>query len=306
MRKCVALTFDDGPGAYTGLLLDRLRAARVHATFFLLGQNVAGHRDLVRRMVEEGHEVGNHSWSHPDLTTLPTWEVRAQVRRTQQAVQDVTGVAPALFRPPYGAVDERVANAVDMPLILWSVDTLDWLHRDVRRNITAGVREPRRGGIVLFHDIHRPTVAAVPSVLEGLRERGFTFVTVSELFGGRPLCPATGTPGAEPKGASPRFCRARARPGVSRPARRGNDQPRGRRGGGAGGTTLAATTMSSGTSTTSPCRRRTRSRRPDHDSRTPTTSLYSPVGNRRRSEIRCPASAGVIDTSGRAARRSDM
>jgi len=189
VRKCVALTFDDGPGAYTGLLLDRLRAARVHATFFLLGQNVAGHRDLVRRMVEEGHEVGNHSWSHPDLTTLPTWEVRAQVRRTQQAVQDVTGVAPALFRPPYGAVDERVANAVDMPLILWSVDTLDWLHRDVRRNITAGVREPRRGGIVLFHDIHRPTVAAVPSVLEGLRERGFTFVTVSELFGGRPLVP---------------------------------------------------------------------------------------------------------------------
>ncbi|MEU6039311.1 polysaccharide deacetylase family protein [Actinomadura sp. NPDC047616] len=189
LRKCVALTFDDGPGAYTGRLLDQLRAAHVHATFFLLGQNVAGHRGLVRRMVEEGHEVGNHSWSHPDLTTLPSWEVRAQVRRTQQAVQDVTGVAPVLFRPPYGAVDGRVADAVGMPLVLWSVDSLDWLHRDVRRNIIVGVRQPRRGGIVLFHDIHRPTVAAVPSVLEGLRERGFTFVTVSELFDGRTLTP---------------------------------------------------------------------------------------------------------------------
>jgi peptidoglycan/xylan/chitin deacetylase (PgdA/CDA1 family) len=136
-------------------------------------------------MVEEGHEVGNHSWSHPDLTTLPTWEVRAQVRRTQQAVQDVTGVAPALFRPPYGAVDERVANAVDMPLILWSVDTLDWLHR-VPAAVARRAGEAKPGSIVLMHDIHRTTVEAVPAILDFLARKGFTFVTVSELYGRTP------------------------------------------------------------------------------------------------------------------------
>lgn len=187
--KCVALTFDDGPGPYTGRLLDELRAADVRATFFLLGQNVAGHRRLVRRMVREKHEVGNHSWSHPDLTTLPSGEVRAQVLRTQRAVEEAAGVAPVLFRPPYGAIDARVARTVGMPMILWSVDSLDWLHRDVRRNIVVGVRRPRSGGIVLFHDIHRPSVAAVPTILEGLKRRGFTFVTVSELFEGRRLAP---------------------------------------------------------------------------------------------------------------------
>ncbi|WP_433327861.1 polysaccharide deacetylase family protein [Spirillospora sp. CA-294931] len=188
--KCVALTFDDGPGAYTGKVLDDLRASGARATFFMLGQNVGGAPGIVRRMALEGHELANHSWSHPMLTGLSTAAVRSQVKRTQRAIATASGgVTPTLFRPPYGATNAQVGRAVGMPQIMWSVDSLDWQHRSVRRNIQAGVNEPKRGGVVLFHDIHKATAAAVPKVVSGLKRRGFTPVTVSELFRGQRLKP---------------------------------------------------------------------------------------------------------------------
>ncbi|GAA0569347.1 hypothetical protein GCM10009546_35140 [Actinomadura livida] len=187
--KCVSLTFDDGPGEHTGRLLDTLKAAGVRATFFMLGQMVREHPDLVRRMVLEGHEVANHTWSHRDLTGLSAAGVRSQIERTQEAVKDVTGVEPALMRPPYGATDEKVARAVGMPQILWSVDTMDWRHRSLVRNTEVGIQEPVHGDIVLYHDIHKPTVDSIPKVIEGLKERGFTLVTVTEMFQGEKLTP---------------------------------------------------------------------------------------------------------------------
>lgn len=189
--KCVALTFDDGPGPYTARLLETLKKNGVRATFFMLGENVGAHRDIVRRMALEGQEVANHSWSHPDLTTLSSSEVRSQIQRTQKAVKDASGVTPTLVRPPYGSTNKRVEHAIGMPLVLWSVDTLDWRYRDVARDTRVGVKEPESGGIVLFHDIHKPSVDSIPKVVDGLRKRGFTFVTVSELFTGQRLAPGT-------------------------------------------------------------------------------------------------------------------
>ena len=185
--KCVALTFDDGPGEYTGKLLDDLRDAGAHATFFMLGENVKGHEVLLKRMVAEGHELGNHSWSHPQLTALSSGAVRSQVRRTSHAIEAASGVKPTLFRPPYGATDKRVGHAVGMPEILWSVDTLDWEYRNVARNVRVGTHDPKVGGIVLFHDIHKTSVEAIPRVLRGLKKRGFTFATVSQVFQGTKL-----------------------------------------------------------------------------------------------------------------------
>jgi peptidoglycan/xylan/chitin deacetylase (PgdA/CDA1 family) len=187
--KCVSLTFDDGPGPYTAQLLDTLKGRGVRATFFMLGENVHAHRNLVRRMAMEGHEVANHTWSHPDLTGLPPAEVRSQIQRTQKAVRDASGVTPTLLRPPYGATNAEVGRATGMPLILWSVDTLDWRYLSVSRDTSVGIKEPQSGGIVLFHDIHKPSVQSIPKVVDGLRKRGFTLVTVSELFQGRPLKP---------------------------------------------------------------------------------------------------------------------
>ncbi|MFI6517287.1 polysaccharide deacetylase family protein [Spirillospora sp. NPDC050679] len=187
--KCVALTYDDGPGEYTARLLDDLKQAGVRATFFMLGQNVPAHRDLVRRMALEGHEVANHSWSHPQLTGLSSAGVRSQVRRTQEAIKEASGVEPKLFRPPYGATDGRVGKAVGMPQIMWDVDSLDWRYRSVARNAKVGVREPRKGAVVLYHDIHEASVEAAPKVVAGLKRRGFTLVTVSELYQAKRLKP---------------------------------------------------------------------------------------------------------------------
>jgi peptidoglycan/xylan/chitin deacetylase (PgdA/CDA1 family) len=188
--KCVALTFDDGPGEYTGKLLDLLRARGVRATFFVVGQMVAadkgGHN--TRRIVAEGHEIGNHSWSHPDLTRLPDHALRFQIEHTDDVVEKLTGVRMRVMRPPYGSTNRRVAAEArreGLAQILWSVDTLDWRDRVpaivARRAGKAGV-----GSIVLMHDIHRSTVEAVPRVLDVLAHKGYTLVTISELYGRTP------------------------------------------------------------------------------------------------------------------------
>lgn len=187
--KCVALTFDDGPGAYTQRLLGYLRQARARATFFVLGQNVGGNAAAIRQAVSDGHEIGGHSWSHPDLTTLSGQAVKTQLGRTHQEIERVAGVRPQLFRPPYGATNARIARAAGVPQILWDVDTLDWRYRNSARVARVAVRQARRGSIVLMHDIHRTTVAAVPKVLAGLKRRGFQFAGVSDLLRAKPARP---------------------------------------------------------------------------------------------------------------------
>ncbi|WP_328808770.1 polysaccharide deacetylase family protein [Nonomuraea montanisoli] len=201
-RKCVALTFDDGPGEYTGRLLDMLRERHVRATFFVLGEMVAAdHAGFTRRMVEDGHELGNHTWSHPPLTAMSDERLRSELADTEAIVQRTTGVRMRLMRPPYGATDARVADQArleGLAQILWSVDTLDWRDRDpaiVARR--AGAAAP--GSIVLMHDIHPTSVEAVPRVLDTLARKGYRFVTVSELYGRAPLPGRTYTGAENPK-----------------------------------------------------------------------------------------------------------
>ena len=184
--KCVALTFDDGPGPYTDTLLRHLAAHQAPATFFVVGQNVAAYPSVLRRTAAAGHEIGNHTWSHQDLTKLSAAAVRTELARTDEAVRAAVGFVPALVRPPYGAFDNTLRVRIKRPLVLWSVDTLDWLHRDSARVARVAIRSARPGGIILFHDIHPTTVKAIPRVLKALSRKGYTFVTVSQLFDGRP------------------------------------------------------------------------------------------------------------------------
>jgi peptidoglycan/xylan/chitin deacetylase (PgdA/CDA1 family) len=191
VKKCVALTFDDGPGPYTTKLLSMLAARRVRVTFFLIGGNIRGREGIVRQELAQGHAIGDHTWSHPDLSTLPKQAVGSQLTRTLREITKVTGGPTPLMRPPYGATDKRVgkvARTLGLAQILWSVDTNDWLDRDsaivARRAIKA-----HRGDIILMHDIHPTTVNAVPRILRGLAQRGFTFVTVPELLAAHPLKP---------------------------------------------------------------------------------------------------------------------
>ncbi|TDD64583.1 polysaccharide deacetylase family protein [Actinomadura rubrisoli] len=186
--KCVALTFDDGPTESTATLLDILAARRVRATFFLIGQNAAEHPELVRREVEAGHEIANHSYTHADLGRASEEKVMSELTRTQEAVQRASGVTPVLLRPPYGSTSRRltsITRRMNMAQILWTVDPLDWAVRNSRSVERRVMKAAAPGNVVLMHDIHPTTVAAVPRIIDRLAARGFVFVTVTELFGGR-------------------------------------------------------------------------------------------------------------------------
>lgn len=183
----IAITFDDGPHAQlTPKLLDMLKERNIKATFFVVGQCAAEYPDIMKRMVAEGHEVANHSWSHPALTKLGADGVRKQIENTNNAIMQTAGVKPTLMRPPYGAtsaiLNKRFAEDYGLKVILWSVDPLDWKNRSapvVRDRIVKGVHP---GAIILAHDIHASTVAAMPDTFDILLSKGYKFVTVSELL----------------------------------------------------------------------------------------------------------------------------
>jgi peptidoglycan/xylan/chitin deacetylase (PgdA/CDA1 family) len=184
--KCVALTFDDGPGPYTGKLLDILRKDRARATFFVVGSNAAAQPELVKRMSAEGHLVGNHTWDHKDLSKQATSRIADSLGRTEDAVSTTIGQRPALVRTPYGAVSQAVRDVVtELGLVLvdWDIDVKDLLADKAGDIADLAVRKAHPGAIILMHDIHRETVDAVPDILKRLRGKGYSFVTVPELYG---------------------------------------------------------------------------------------------------------------------------
>lgn len=183
----IAITFDDGPHAeLTPKLLDMLKARGVKATFFMVGQCVIQYPQIVKRMVAEGHEVANHSWSHPALTKLGADGVRKQLVNTSDAIENASGVRPKVMRPPYGAtnaaLNKKINDEYGMKVVLWSVDPLDWKYRNSSRVSSEIIKGTQPGGIILAHDIHPTTVAAMPATLDALLAKGYKFVTVSELL----------------------------------------------------------------------------------------------------------------------------
>lgn len=183
----LAMTFDDGPHAtQTPRLLDMLDRWQIKATFYVIGKNVVSHPGIVRRIVSSGHEIANHSWSHPALSKLSSDAVRMELRRTHDAIVNACGTAPLNYRPPYGAITAEqkqwIAREFGYPTIMWSVDPNDWRDRNaslVSSRLKAGARS---GSIMLAHDIHASTISAMPSTLPALAARGLRFVTVSQLI----------------------------------------------------------------------------------------------------------------------------
>ena len=186
--KRVALTYDDGPSPYTTGLLNTLKSLRVPATFFMIGQQVTNGAGLVRRMVAEGHEPANHSWSHANLGGGGP-AATSQLARTNAAIKAITGSDPCVFRPPYGSTSADLVSrgrALGMTSVLWSVDPLDWQTPGTGPIVSRVLGGTGPGGIILSHDgggNRTQTVAAAPAIINGLRGRGYTFVTVSELLG---------------------------------------------------------------------------------------------------------------------------
>jgi len=167
-------------------LLDLLGQHHIHATFFVIGENVEQHPEILQRAVREGHEIGNHSWSHPNLAKMSDDAVRSQIKRTEEAITGAIGTRPVLLRPPYGSLTPRqkhlIHDDLGYQIILWDVDPLDW--KEPGPNIVSSriLKETRPGSIVLSHDIHAQTIQAMPATLTELEAKGFKFVTVSELL----------------------------------------------------------------------------------------------------------------------------
>ena len=186
----IALTFDDGPHPkYTAEILDILAAYNVKATFFQVGQNITDHPNIAKRVREEGHEIGNHTYSHPKLSKLADLALARELEQTAETLQAITGATPHLFRPPEGVISKQILSLAaqrEYQPVLWSVDTRDWAHTptsEIVRHVLATVQD---GDIILFHDYvvgDSPTPAALRQLLPILLARGFQPVTITELLG---------------------------------------------------------------------------------------------------------------------------
>ena len=182
-RKAVALTFDDGPNPNTTpVALELLKKYNAKGTFFMVGKAVAGNEEIIKQVVAEGHQIGNHSWSHPLLTKISLEQAKSQINDTTEALKKASGQDVHIMRPPYGGINATIQAAVDQSFILWDVDTLDWKNRNTA-SIMKEVRKARPGSIILMHDVHQTSINALPSVLQYLTEQGFELVTIDELMG---------------------------------------------------------------------------------------------------------------------------
>ena len=184
-RPMIALTFDDGPGEYTSELLDCLEENNAHATFFMLGQNVELYPDEVKRMVELGCEIGNHSWDHANMFELDIDSVVKQFSDADQALINACGQASTVVRAPYGNANEDIMAAVGKPFFMWSLDSLDWKYKDVDLDYKSIMEDNssviKDGTIILMHDIHEPSVKAAERIIPELISMGYKLVTVSEM-----------------------------------------------------------------------------------------------------------------------------
>ena len=179
--KKVAFTFDDGPSKYTNELLEILKEYNAEATFFVLGSGIEKYSTTIEDMKDDGHQIESHGVSHTAFTNLTNEELIKELETTKSLLAKYE-ITQTLVRPPYGSTNNRVKENVDYPLIMWSVDTRDWEHRDSEKGSQIIIENIEDGSIILMHDIHKSTIEAVRMVLPLLKEQGYEFVTIEELF----------------------------------------------------------------------------------------------------------------------------
>lgn len=179
--KVIALTFDDGPSYYTKDIIHILKENDAVATFFILGNKVKLYEDTLKLSIEYGNEIGNHTYNHKWLTKLNDEEIKKQIQDTQDIIEETLGITPTLFRPSYGSINKRVRNDIDLDIVLWNIDTMDWKYKSVDKIVDRAVRNASDGKIILMHETYSRTRDALSKIISILKEKEFTFVTISEL-----------------------------------------------------------------------------------------------------------------------------
>lgn len=178
----VAITFDDGPSKHTPKLLDYLKESGIKATFFIVCNRVNSFKGTTRRIVDEGHELGYHSWSHKNQKKLTTDQIKSDFKKSEKLVEDLTGATFTVWRAPGGSINDRVLGAIDLPHIMWSVDTLDWKYRDVDHVYNAILKNSDDGEIILLHDLHKTSVEGAIKAMKVMQAGDYEFLTVTELL----------------------------------------------------------------------------------------------------------------------------
>ena len=179
----VALTFDDGPNArYTPLLLEGLRKRNIHATFFLLGENILKNKELLLRMQKDGHLIGCHTWSHVQLDKISPSSANREILKTNSLIYHITGTYPTCLRPPYGAWKKDLELPVTMLPVFWDVDTLDWQSQNPESILDIVRKNVQDGSIILMHDSYDSSVRAALDITDELTEKGYDFVTADQLL----------------------------------------------------------------------------------------------------------------------------
>jgi len=182
-QKFLALTFDDGPHpVYTEELLDGLKERNVKATFFLIGKSARENPELVKRISEEGHLIGNHTMNHVQLNRQPYEEALAEIRQANDVIRELTGEEPHYIRPPFGEWSEALANEVDMDAVLWDVDPLDWKAKNTDIVVKRIQKDSQEGDIILLHDVYGTSVEAALEIIDQFQAQGYEFVTVDEIL----------------------------------------------------------------------------------------------------------------------------
>ena len=179
----VALTFDDGPNArYTPLLLEGLRKRNIHATFFLLGENIPENEELLLQMQKDGHLIGCHTWSHVQLDKISPSSANREILKTNSLIYHITGTYPTCLRPPYGAWKKDLELPVTMLPVFWDVDTLDWQSQNPESILDIVCKNVQDGSIILMHDSYDSSVRAALAITDELTEKGYDFVTADQLL----------------------------------------------------------------------------------------------------------------------------
>lgn len=181
-KPMIALTFDDGPNHNTVRVLDILEGYGIRATFFILGCNIEGNEKVIKRMDNLGMEIGNHMYSHKLLTKLSNEKIKSEVEQVDEEIFDIIGKYPTLVRPSYGTYNNRIKKVMDKPIIIWNIDTLDWKYHSSKRIANNVLKKVSDGDIVLMHDIYSATANSLKIIIPKLLEKGYQFVTVSELL----------------------------------------------------------------------------------------------------------------------------
>ncbi|HJD27098.1 MAG TPA: polysaccharide deacetylase family protein [Candidatus Blautia intestinipullorum] len=182
-RPLAALTFDDGPSAeYTPRLLDGLKERNIKASFFLLGRNIPGNEEIVERMQEEGHLIGNHTYNHVQLSAISEAEAREEILKTNNIIYEITGNYPQYMRPPFGSWKKNLELCVEMIPVFWNIDTMDWKSQDVSSILNIVFAEAEDGAIILMHDEYETSVEAALQIADHLMKEGYEFVTADRLI----------------------------------------------------------------------------------------------------------------------------